>query len=152
VDPEIDQLRHLGPLLPQLMAQFNDSAWQIREFSQQQQRLEVALLDLDSELYRLKSFRCCAADRWALCQKACSGSALRQMVDYKVNHTSPGIQAVLPSMAGRPGGCPIHGASEPVRLRPCAVRYAAAHSVEPATARWTEPVRRRSVEGEGIRL
>jgi hypothetical protein len=74
VDPAIDKLQQIGPL-PQLMAQIHDSARQIHEFSQQQQRFKVALLDLHSELQRLKSFRCCAADHWALCEEACSGSA-----------------------------------------------------------------------------
>jgi hypothetical protein len=63
VDPAIDELRQVGYLLPQLMAQIRDSAGQINEFSQQQQRFEVALRDLHSELQRLKSYRCCAADR-----------------------------------------------------------------------------------------
>ena len=62
VDPAIDELRQIGSLLPQLMAQIRDSAGQINEFSQQQQRFEVALRDLHSELQRLKSYRCCAAD------------------------------------------------------------------------------------------
>jgi hypothetical protein len=44
VDPAIDELRQVGYLLPQLMAQIRDSAGQINEFSQQQQRFEVALL------------------------------------------------------------------------------------------------------------
>ncbi len=85
-------------------------------------------------------------------RKLAQAGPLRQMVDYKVNHTSPGVQAVLPSKAGWPGGCLIHEASEPVRLRPCAVLYAVAHSVEHATARWTELVRWRPVEGGGIRF
>jgi TolA-binding protein len=62
VDPAIDELRQIGSLLPQLTAQIRDSAGQINEFSQQQQRFEVALQDLHSELQRLKSYRCCAAD------------------------------------------------------------------------------------------
>jgi hypothetical protein len=40
------------------MAQIRDSARQIHE---QQKQFEVALLDLHSELQRLKSYRCCAA-------------------------------------------------------------------------------------------
>ncbi len=36
VDPAIDELRQIGSLLPQLMAQIRDSARQINEFSQQQ--------------------------------------------------------------------------------------------------------------------
>ena len=62
VDPAIDELRQIGSLLPQLMAQIRDSAGQINEFSQQQQRFEVALRDLHSELQRLKSYWCCAVD------------------------------------------------------------------------------------------
>ncbi len=62
VDPAINELRQVGSLLPKLMAQIRDSARQIHEFAQQQKRFEVALLDLHSELQRLKSNRCCAAD------------------------------------------------------------------------------------------
>ena len=62
VIPAIDELRQVGPLLPQLMAELRESARQIYESAQQQQRFEVALLDLHSELQRLKSYRCCAAD------------------------------------------------------------------------------------------
>jgi len=62
VDPAINELRQVGSLLPQLMAQIRDSARQIHEFAQQQKQFEVALLDLHSELQRLKSYRCCAAD------------------------------------------------------------------------------------------
>jgi hypothetical protein len=67
VDPAIDELRQIGTLLPQLMAQLRDSARQIHEFAQQQKRFEVAPLDLHSELQRLKSYRCCAADVAASC-------------------------------------------------------------------------------------
>jgi hypothetical protein len=62
VDPSINELRQVGSLLPQLMAQIRDSARQIHEVAQQQKQFEVALLDLHSELQRLKSYRCCAAD------------------------------------------------------------------------------------------
>ncbi len=62
VIPAIDELRQVGSLFPQLMVQIRDSARQIHEFSQQQQRFEVALLDLHSELQRLKSYLCCAAE------------------------------------------------------------------------------------------
>ena len=43
-----DELRQIGPILPQLMAQ-------IRKSARQQQRFEVALLDLHSELQHLKT-------------------------------------------------------------------------------------------------
>jgi hypothetical protein len=62
VNPAIDELRQIGPLLPQMMAQLRDSAQQIHELAQQQQRFEVAQLDLHSELQRLKSYLYCAAD------------------------------------------------------------------------------------------
>jgi hypothetical protein len=58
VDPAINELRQVGSLLPQLMAQIRDSARQIHEFAQLQKRFEVALLDLHSELQRLKSYQC----------------------------------------------------------------------------------------------
>ena len=76
VDPAINELRQIGSLLPQLMAQIRDSAGQINEFSQQQQRFEVALRDLHSELQRLKSYRCCVAGPLcAECKIACAASA-----------------------------------------------------------------------------
>ena len=56
-----DELRQIGPILPQLM--------------RQQQRFEVALLDLRSELQHLKSYRRCEADHSAFCTEcveACS--------------------------------------------------------------------------------
>ncbi len=37
VDPAIDELRQIGPFLPQLMAQLRESAKQIYECTQQQQ-------------------------------------------------------------------------------------------------------------------
>ncbi len=45
-----DELRQIGPFLPQLMASIRNSV-------RQQQRVEVALLDLRSELQHLKSYR-----------------------------------------------------------------------------------------------
>ncbi len=75
VDHVISELLQIGPLLPQLKAQIIDSARQILEFSQQQQRFEVDLLDMHSDLQRLKSFWCCTADYWVFYEEACSGSA-----------------------------------------------------------------------------
>jgi hypothetical protein len=63
-----DELRQIGPILPQLMAQ-------IRKSARQQQRVEVALLDLRSELQHLKSYRRCEADHSVFCTErveACS--------------------------------------------------------------------------------
>jgi hypothetical protein len=63
-----DELRQIGPILPQLMAQ-------IRKSARQQQRFEVALLDLHSEPQHLKSYRRCEADHSAFFTKrveACS--------------------------------------------------------------------------------
>ncbi len=75
VDPTIDELRQIGSLLPQLMAQIHDSARQIHGLSQQQQRFDVVLLDLHSELQHLKSYRSFAAGPLCVeCAEACAGS------------------------------------------------------------------------------
>ena len=63
-----DELRQIGPILPQLMAQ-------IRKSARQKQQLEVALLDLHSELQHLKSYWRRETDHSVLCTEcvaACS--------------------------------------------------------------------------------
>ena len=72
-------LDHVKACLPQLMAELRElreSSRQIYESAQQQQRFEVALQDLHSELQRLKSYRCCVAGPLcAECKIACAASA-----------------------------------------------------------------------------
>jgi hypothetical protein len=74
-------LDHVKACLPQLMAalelkELRESSRQIYESAQQQQRVEVALLDLHSELHHLKSYRrCVAGPLCAECKKACAASA-----------------------------------------------------------------------------
>ncbi len=87
VDPAIDELRQIGSLFPQLMVQIRDSAGQNHKFSQQQQRFEVALLDLHSELQCLKSYLCCAADHLVLCME-CRAAWQRAAVRW-LNTRSP---------------------------------------------------------------
>ena len=95
VDPAIDELRQIGSLLPQLMAQIRDSAGQINEFSQQQQRFEVALRDLHSELQRLKSYRCCTAATGPLgALRRMRGSMRRQRAAVRWLNTSSQTSSV----------------------------------------------------------
>jgi hypothetical protein len=107
------------------MAQIHDSARHIHESARQQQRFEKTLLDLHSELQRLKSYRHCPANFKIFIallahsarnvQSHAQAAHSSQMIDYMPPHASwsdSGLPRLRPG-GGRPGGGSMDGAVAP---------------------------------------